>query len=309
MISSIVVTGSSGTIGTALSERLLDAGYEVYGVDVVPNRWSDRVAERTTVTNLMTNCMDLPEAADLVVHLAANARVRKLVEDPGLAKENYDTTYNVLEYARNIGADVVFSSSREVYASDDKIVYNENDTYVDQCKSPYTASKIGGEALIKSYGECYDIDTGIVRLSNVYDKYDSSNRVIPLFIAQAIHGDDLTVYDENKVLDFLYIDDCVTGIMSVINQFQKVSDTTINIASGKGISLIELAETVRETLSADISVNIKPNRTGEISRCVADIQRARKVLGYNPVYNLEDGIEMTVEWYQSHQHVMDDIRN
>lgn len=306
-ISSVVVTGSSGTIGTALSERLLEAGYDVHGIDATPNRWSERVSERTTVTDLTTGWADLPETADLVVHLAANARVHKLVRNPDLAKENFDTTYNILEYARDVGADLVFSSSREVYGNKGKIIYDETDTYVDQCESPYTASKIGGEALVKSYHECYDIDTGIVRFSNVYGKYDASDRVIPLFIAQAMRNEDLTVYGDDKILDFTYIDDCVAGTMAVIDQFNKVSGTTFNIASGDGTSLVELAKTIREHLNSDLSIGIEPNRTGEVGRYVADIGKAKKLLGYEPEYRFSDGIESTIDWYQSRPGVIEDI--
>jgi len=103
-------------VGTALAESLLDDGYRVTGVDVAENRWSDLINERTIVTDLRleSNLNKLPESVDLVVHLAANARVHKLVTDPSKAKENFETTYNILEYARDIGADIIFSSSREV---------------------------------------------------------------------------------------------------------------------------------------------------------------------------------------------------
>jgi UDP-glucose 4-epimerase len=308
-ISSILVTGSSGTVGTALSESLLDEGYEVTGVDVTPNRWSDRVDDRTIVADVRSadELAQLPTDVDLVVHLAANARVHKLVENPAMAKENFDTTFNVLEYARDIGADFVFSSSREVYGNKGKVVYDETDTYVDECESPYTASKIGGEALVKSYGKCYDMDTVILRFSNVYGKYDVSDRVVPLFIAQAEDGRDLTVFGEDKVLDFTYIDDCIAGVTRIINKFPKSSGTTFNIASGQGSSLLELAEAVVAKTGADVAVHTEPNRTGEVSRYVADISKAQKLLGYEPRYTFEEGIERTVEWYLSNPELLDTI--
>jgi len=309
-ISSVLVTGISGTVGTALAESLINNGYDVTGVDLVENRWSDRVDERTIVTDLRfeENLGELPESIDLVVHLAANARVHKLVEDPSKAKENFDTTYNVLEYARNIGADIVFSSSREVYGNNGKIIYDETDTYVDECESPYTASKIGGEALVKSYGRCYDMQTSVLRFSNVYGKYDVSDRVVPLFIAQAQAGDDLTVFGEDKILDFTYVDDCVNGVTRVVENFQKVSGTTFNIASGEGSSLVELAELIVEKTDADVSVEVEPNRTGEVSRYVADISKAEKLLGYEPEYDFEQGIEETIDWYLANPELLDAVR-
>lgn len=309
-ISSVLITGSSGTVGTALAESLLDDRYDVTGVDLAENRWSDRVDERTIVTDLQSEegLNSLPDSVDLVVHFAANARVHKLVEDPSKAKENFDTTYNVLEYARNVGADIVFSSSREVYGNNGKIIYDETDTYVDECESPYTASKIGGEALVKSYGRCYDMETSILRFSNVYGKYDVSDRVVPLFIAQAQAGEDLTVFGEDKILDFTYVDDCVNGVTRVVENFQKVSGTTFNIASGEGSSLVELAELIVEKTDADVSVEVEPNRTGEVSRYVADISKAEKLLGYEPEYEFEQGIEETIDWYLANPELLDVVR-
>jgi len=127
------------------------------------------------------------------------------------------------------------------------------DTYTDACESPYTASKIGGEAMVKAYQKCYSIDTSLLRFSNVYGRYDRSNRVVPLFIAQAARGQDLTVYGADKVLDFTYIDDCVAGLMEVIDSFEKVQGTTLNIASGEGTSLLELARFVVDQLTLTLT--------------------------------------------------------
>jgi UDP-glucose 4-epimerase len=306
---SIVVTGSSGTVGTALLDSLLDGGADVTGVDTVANRWSDRVDKRTTMADLTDpeSFDDLPDSPDLVVHFAANARVHKLVQNPALAKENFDTTFNVMEYAREAGADVLFASSREIYGNTGKIIYDETDTYVDECESPYTASKIGGEALVKSYGNCYDIDVSIARFSNVYGKYDASDRVIPLFIAQASTGEDLTVYGDDKVLDFTYIDDCVSGVVGMIEQFNKASGTTFNIASGQGTSLSTLAEIIVDELDSDVSIAVEENRTGEVSRYVADTTKAEKLLAYQPQYGIRTGLQETIRWYLEREELLDTV--
>jgi len=306
---SILITGSSGTIGTALAEALLDEGYEVIGVDSRPNRWSDTVDERTHVADLANKSAldELSESPDRIVHLAANARVHHLVENPALAKENLDTTYNTLEYARRTDTDLVFSSSREVYGNTGKIIYDETDTYVDECESPYTASKIGGEALVKSYEKCYGIETSIVRFSNVYGKYDASNRVIPLFIAQADRGDDLTVYGEHKVLDFTYLDDCVSGIIKLHSRFNKATGSTFNIASGQGTSLVEVAELIADSVNPDVDVHTEPNRTGEVGRYVADISKAEKILNYDPSYDVQTGLEAAIDWYLSRPELFETI--
>lgn len=306
---SVVVTGSSGTIGNELVGRLLDRGYDVTGVDYTENRWSDRVARATIQADLRDEdaLAELPADVDLVVHLAANARVHKLVENPDLARDNIETTYNVLEYARRNQADVVFGSSREVYGNKGKVVYGESDTHIDECESPYTASKVAGEALVKSYQQCYDLESCILRFSNVYGRFDASDRVVPLFIAQATRGRDMTVYGSDKVLDFTYLDDCVEGILHAIEDFEKAKRTTFNVASGRGASLVDLAESVIELTDSGSTLHVEPNRTGEISRYVADISKARKILGFEPSHSLESGLERTVEWYQQNDHLFDEI--
>lgn len=310
-VSRVLVTGSSGTIGTALCEALLDEGYDVTGVDIRSNQWSDRVDRNSVQIDLgdESTLKELPDSADLVVHLAANARVHKLVEDPTQARENFDTTFNVLEYAREIGADFLFSSSREVYGNNGKIIYDETDTYVDECESPYTASKIGGEALVKSYDVCYEMETSIVRFSNVYGKYDASDRVVPLFIAKSIRGENLTVFGDDKILDFTHIDDCVDGVMRVVNNFSKASGTTFNIASGRGTSLVELAEILVEITDSDVDIQVESNRTGEVARYVADISKAEQLLGYDPEYSTVDGLTATVDWYTKRTELFDRIIN
>lgn len=299
----IVVTGSSGTIGTELTIQLLDQGYEVTGVDWEPNRWSDRINDRTVELDLRTENIwtQLPSDADLIVHLSANARVHKLIETPGKARDNFLTTFNVLEYARDAGADMIFASSREVYGNSGKIIHSETDTYVDECESPYTASKIGGEALVMSYANCYDIHTSVLRFSNVYGRYDVSDRVVPLFIAQAVRNQTMTIYGGDKILDFTYVNDCVRGILAAIDNFRKARGTTFNIASGDGASLVDLAKTVRDTVGSKSSIEIDESRTGEVSRFIADTAKASRILNYQPQYDLQSGIRETVEWYDQHE--------
>ncbi|WP_265112363.1 NAD-dependent epimerase/dehydratase family protein [Halosolutus halophilus] len=297
---SILVTGSSGMIGTALVERLLSEGYDVTGVDIAPNSWSDEIDAETEPVDLRekSDLERLPSDVDVIVHLGAHARVHRLVERPELAMENMTMTFNLLEFARaNDVPNFLFASSREVYGNTGRVVYDESATYADTSESPYTASKIGGESMVTAYNQCYDMTTTIVRFSNVYGRYDTSDRVVPLFIARCHEELDLTVYGANKVLDFTYIDDCVDGLYRIIDQHHKVANLTLNIASGRGTSLIKLAERVNELTPNDSDVTVESTRTGEVSRYVADIERARRVVDYEPRFTFSNGIEETVEWY------------
>jgi UDP-glucose 4-epimerase len=195
-----------------------------------------------------------------------------------------------------------------VDGNNDSIIKNEDDTYADVCESPYTASKIGGEAFVESYSNCYDIDTSIVRFSNVYGKYDDSDRVIPLFISLAKNGDDLVVYGEEKVLDFTYITDCIDGIEKVIENYGKGKNNTFNIASGMGRSLVELANLVKEKTNSNSNIVIHKSRTGEVQQYVANIDRANKILDYSPDISLDEGLDKTIEWYNNNPHLLDDLK-
>ena len=310
-ITSVLITGSSGTVGTALAESLLEEGYVVHGADIAPNPWSNAVDERTTLVDLRDDdeVAELPTDVDMIVHLSAHARVHRLVERPELAMENIEMVFNALEFARENGVqNFLFASSREVYGNNDRIIYDETKTNTDASESPYTASKVSGEAMVKSFGECYGMSTCIIRFSNVYGRYDVSDRVVPLFIAESARGHDLTVYGSEKVLDFTYLDDCVDGTYRVIDQFPKVKQTTLNIASGRGSSLVELAEAVNARTPQESKVIVEPSRTGEVSRYIADISRAERILGYRPRYTLSDGLGETIDWYLDHPELLEGIR-
>ena len=297
----ILITGSSGTIGTALCETLLNKGFDVVGVDIKPNKWNEKVQEVTINLDLRDDNLSekLPKNIDLVIHLAANARVYNLVIDPSLARDNFLISFNILEYIRNAGIKkLIFASSREVYGNSDKMVYSEEDAHIKCCESPYTASKISGEALIHAYNQCYDIDFIILRFSNVYGKYDETDRVVPLFIKLTKEGKDLIVYGKDKTLDFTYIDDTIKGVMRCIEKFEEVKNDTINIASGESVPILEVAQNIKNMLNGNNQIKIRDNRTGEVLKCVVDISKAKDKLGYTPHIKINEGLMRSVEWYE-----------
>ena len=297
----ILVTGSSGTIGTRLCEELLGQSDDVIGIDRRQNKWSQKIDEITLHQDLRDKSSfdKIPRDIDLIIHLAANARVYNLVRDPTLARDNFEITFNTLDFARkNDIKKFIFASSRETYGNSDKLVYSENEVRIKNCESPYTASKIGGEALVHSYQQCYTIDFIIFRFSNVYGMYDDSDRVIPLFIKLTKEGKDLTIFGKEKLLDFTYIDDCVSGILKGIENFDNVKNDTYNLGSGKGTSIIKIAESIQKLMRGKNKIIVKENRTGEVIKFIADISRAKEKLGYEPQITIEEGLKKTIQWYQ-----------
>lgn len=282
----------------------MEVGHDVIGLDYVRNVWNESLNERTLGVDLRN--MDavlavVPEGIDLVIHLAANARVYDLVLEPDLARDNLFTIYNALELARrkNIPR-FCFSSSREVYGNSDKAIHNEDESYVKNCESPYTASKIAGEALVHSYHQCYGINFVIYRFSNVYGMYDNSDRVVPLFFRKLIKNEPITVFGKDKLLDFTYIDDTVSGIMASVDRFDKVENRVFNLAYGEGTSILDVAGKLKGLLGSTSQITIGESRTGEVVKFIADITRAKKALDYNPTVSIDEGIRRSIDWYRAH---------
>jgi UDP-glucose 4-epimerase len=304
----VLITGSSGQIGTNLALRLLEEGHFVFGVDKRLNPWTDRF--RYILQDLAGNFanfhggiggVEYPKV-DVVVHLAANAKVHQLVSEPHRAMENVQITYNVLEYCRQNQVPIVFSSSREVYGDIHRYLTEETQADFSYTESTYSASKIAGEALIYSYARCYGLRYLVFRFSNVYGRYDNDlermERVIPKFIRKIALGEPVTIYGRDKVLDFTYIDDCIQGVVSGLERLLsgRVTNQTINLAYGQGNTLLRVVDLISQTLGRPATVHIEPPRVGEVTHYVADISKARELLDYRPEVPLEEGIPRAVAW-------------
>ncbi len=269
----ILITGSSGQIGTNLALRLLEGGHQVFGI------------------------------------LAAHAKVHQLVREPHRALENAMMTFNVLEYARQGSIPIVFSSSREVYGDVHRFEgYNEQAADFAYTESTYSASKIAGEAFIYSYARCYGLPYLVFRFSNVYGRFDNDLqrmvRVIPLFIHSMLRGEPITIYGgRDKTLDFTYVDDCVDGIARGVDALAagRVVNQTINLAYGQGNTLVHCAERIAEELDVDPQMTLAPSLLGEVTHYVADLSKARELLGYAPQVPLDEGIARAVTWFRQHR--------
>ncbi|MCH7886030.1 MAG: NAD-dependent epimerase/dehydratase family protein, partial [Planctomycetes bacterium] len=183
----ILITGSSGQIGTNVGLALLDRGDQVVGIDKRANEWTDQI-ETIKRDLTRTPFEDMPDGGrfDLVLHFAANAKVFELVEHPQRAMDNITILFTVLDYCRRNKLPIIFASSREVYGDIHRHVTDESAADFVVAESPYSAGKIAGEALIYSYAQCYKLPFMVFRFSNVYGRYDNDlkrmERVIPLFV-------------------------------------------------------------------------------------------------------------------------------
>jgi nucleoside-diphosphate-sugar epimerase len=308
----ILVTGSSGQIGTNLALRLQQDGHEVFGVDKRLNPWTD--AFPTLLQDLAGHYpafaggiggVEYP-AVDAVVHLAAHAKVHQLVRQPHRALENAIMTFNVLEYARALGLPLVFSSTREVYGDVHRFEeYAEEAADFAYTESPYSASKITSEAFIYSYARCYGLDYLVFRFSNVYGRFDNDlwrmERVLPLFMHQLSRSEPITIYGgDEKVLDFTFVDDCVDGIARGVYALaeRRVTNKTINLAYGQGNTLVHAAKLIASELDVEPTIAMAPSLVGEVTHYVADVTKARELLGWEPSTPLDSGIPRSVAWFR-----------
>jgi nucleoside-diphosphate-sugar epimerase len=303
----VLITGSSGQIGTNLSLALLAAGHQVRGIDNRPNPWTG---------DIVTDVVDLaalsaapgsyapPWRPDCTVHLAAHAKVYQLVLEPRKALENVQMTSAALELARGTGCPVVFGSSREVYGDIRRPVTEEGMADFAVAESPYSASKIAGEAFCYAYAKCYGLPVLVLRFSNVYGRFDNDaermERVIPLFLRRIADGQPITVYGRGKMLDFTYVDDCVRGIVAGVEAVAdgKIAQETINLAYGQGSTLEDLVGFLERALGRTADVTWESSRVGEVTRYVADLTKGRQRLGYQPQVPLSEGIDRYVAWWR-----------
>jgi UDP-glucose 4-epimerase len=305
----ILVTGSSGQVGTNLGLALLQKGNLVVGIDKRQNTWTDQIP--ILQHDLAESMPDPAEIAsiqpgfdrpDLVVHLAANAKVHELVKDPRRAHENTTITFHVLEYCRSQNLPIIFSSSREVYGRPTPPQVAEDTTDVFHILSPYAAYKMADEMLIYAYANCYDLNYLVFRLSNVYGRYDNDiermGRVLHIFVDQMRRGEPVTIYGRSKMIDFTYVDDCVNGLMLGIEKLftGEVVNETFNLSSGSPATLVQLAETIAANLGVTPTIINQPIQPGEINFYVADLTKAKTMLGYQTQVSFAEGIKRAIEW-------------
>jgi UDP-glucose 4-epimerase len=211
---------------------------------------------------------------DVIYHLAAQSNVMGAIDDPEYSfTTNAYGTFNVLRNAAELGVGrVVFTSSREVYGEPQYTPVDEDHPLA--AKNPYGASKLTGEAYCRTFAHCNGLDVAVVRLANVYGPGDT-DRVIPIWLEEAMAGRDLHVFGGNQILDFVWIDTVVDALLYA-GEHGLASPT--NIGSGVGTTILELGCRILEIVGANSSLVRKASRNAEVTRFVADISRM-KALG------------------------------
>jgi UDP-glucose 4-epimerase len=285
----IIVTGGAGFIGSHLVDRL--ARERAGEIVVLDNLARGRRANLAAHTNdpavrLVEGDVrdgellkELFAGADCVYHLAAQSNVMGAVSDIGYSfNTNVAGTFNMLEAARANGVRrVVFASSREVYGEPEALPVAE--PHALNAKNAYGASKAAGELYCRVFHSTYGLETAVLRLANVYGPRDR-DRVIPLWFEAAAAGRDLVVYGGAQVIDFVWVDQVVEALVRAATA--NVVGQPINVASGRGTPILELAERILAISGARSRLDRRPARSVEVARFVADVSRMRATLELEP---------------------------
>ena len=292
-MSCVLITGSEGLVGGALRSRLEAEGYGVRGFDVRAPEESGEygdIRDPEQLRRAVAGC-------DGVVHLAAVSRVVWGQREPDRCWEtNAVGTENVLEAARQSDRTewVVTASSREVYGQPDELPAVESLPV--EPVNIYGESKVAGERATEQFGRA-DLDTAIVRLSNVYGRTDDyHDRVVPAFTRGAVLGETLRIDGSDHTFDFTHIDDTVRGLVRVVDVLGagEGSLPPIHLLTGRATTLGELAELAIGHAGTDTDVREAPPRSFDVSHFYGDPSRAERLLGWEPRVDIDEGVRRLV---------------
>lgn len=301
-----LVTGAAGFIGSNLVRDLLERGYRVRGLDDLSTGRRENLAGLPSEDPFDLLEADLREGdelatavedVDVVFHQAAIPSVPRSVEDPQLTTEaNCLGTANLLVAARDGGVEtVVVASSSSVYGSSGDLPKRES-MPVDP-ESPYALSKYFTEELAVQFAELYGIDTVALRYFNVFgprqDPASEYAAVIPTFIARMLDGDRPVIYgDGEQSRDFTYVENVLAA--NVLAAEGTASGEVFNVGCGERFTVNELVERLNDLLGTDLEPVYEAPRPGDVRHSRAAIERIRTALGYEPVVDFDTGLERTV---------------
>ena len=307
-----LVTGGAGFIGSNLCEVLLNKGYKVRCLDDLSNGKQSNVDLFTNDPNYtfikgdirdLETCMKACDGVDHVLHQAAWGSVPRSVEMPLLYEEiNIRGTLNMMEAARQKGVKkFVYASSSSVYGDEPNLPKQEGRE--GNLLSPYAITKMVDEEYGKIYSTLYGLETYGLRYFNVFGKRQDPNgayaAVIPKFIKQLLNGERPIINGDGKQSrDFTYIENVIEANLKACKAPKEAAGEAYNIAYGGREYLIDVYYSLCKALGKNIEPIFGPERKGDIKHSNADISKAQKMLGYDPGWSFEKGIEAAIEWYK-----------
>jgi nucleoside-diphosphate-sugar epimerase len=306
-----LVTGGAGFIGSHLAEELVRRGERVRVVDNLATGKRRNLAHLPAVEFLEGDLADLDVArravqgVDYVLHQAAIPSVPRSVQDPITSnRANIDASLNVLVAARDAGVRrVVYAGSSSAYGNTPTLPKVE--TMPTAPLSPYALQKLVAEQYCQMFTRLYGLETVTIRYFNVFgprqDPSSPYSGVISLFISALCEGRQPKIYgDGEQTRDFTYVANVVDGVLRAC-EASAASGEVINVATGGRISLNQLFAAVRDLVGGDVEPTYVEPRAGDVRDSQADIGKAYRLLGYQPIVPFAQGLENTVAWYRSSQ--------
>ncbi|MXQ72773.1 SDR family NAD(P)-dependent oxidoreductase [Clostridiaceae bacterium DONG20-135] len=309
-----LVTGGAGFIGSNLCEALLNMGYKVICLDNLSTGKKENVdmfiksPNYTFIQGDITDfdtCMNACKNVDYVLHQAAWGSVPRSIEMPlYYEKVNIGGTLNMMEAARqNNVKKFVYASSSSVYG--DHPVLPKVEGKEGNVISPYALTKRVNEEYGKLYKKLYNLDTYGMRYFNVFGRRQDPDgayaAVIPKFIKQLLNNEQPKINGDGKQSrDFTYIDNVIEANLKACLASSEAAGEAFNIAYGGREYLIDVYNHLCDALDIHIDPSFGPDRNGDIKHSNADITKARKLLGYDPEYSFEEGINLAIDWYKNH---------
>lgn len=310
--STFLITGGAGFIGSNLAEAILEMGYRVRVLDNFSTGKRENIERFKDNPNFLLiegdirdieTCEKAIEDVDYVLHQAAWGSVPRSIEMPLIYEEiNIKGHLNMMEVAKKANVKkFVYASSSSVYGDHPALPKVEG--VEGKVLSPYALTKKVNEEYANLYFRLYGLETIGLRYFNVFGRYQDPHgfyaAVIPKFVKMLLNNEAPTINGDGETSrDFTYIDNVIEANLKACLASSEASGRAFNIAYGGRETLNNLYKKLCELLEKEIPANYGPERAGDIRHSNASIENTKKYIGYDPEYNMDKGLELTIEWYK-----------
>ena len=324
----ILITGVAGFIGYHLAKSLINANYEIVGIDNL-NSYYDLDLKKARLANLKKIKLSFYKVDicdqkklkniffknnfDVIIHLAAQAGVRYSIENPQeYIQSNINGFYNILELSKNNNIKhLIFASSSSIYGENENPSFEESQV-TDSPKNLYAASKKSNELISYSYSNLFKLPCTALRFFTVYGPWGRPDMAYFKFVKNIYEGKPIEIFGQGKMFrDFTYIDDVIDGILKILNNgppvlsdknkksFNNTPWEVYNLGNNKSVSLEKFVNTIElltEKKATRIYLDLQP---GDMKSTLANISKAQKKFNFNPQTVIENGLFKFIKWYKN----------